>query len=400
MSQTMTDKLPDWLRKAARFNPDPLAAARALRPIIEAGADEGARLGFVPEPVMRAIAESGLFGLMVSRSLGGIEADAATYIDCIEELSYADGSTGWVMMANTQATARAGATLGPAAIQAIFHGDEGFVSAGQISSLGKAERVDGGYRVSGQFHFGSGSLNASWFFGAFILEKDGQPVPGPDGKRQMLFCSAPRDKVRLTGNWDVMGLSATGSYDFQFIDQVIPDDFVRQAQVDTARHGPIHTVGASIGHAAWSLGVARRAIDEIKHLAQSKRRFGRTTLIDQPLFQRDFAQHCAAVKACRAYVHQVFADWYAAAQAGEVSLEIRAEARMAACWITEICAKAGEFAYLAGGSDSLRNKDGGNTLQRCFRDLYAGTQHRHIDSNIMLECSQVILGVAPPELEL
>ena len=41
----------------------------------------------------------GIWGLKVPREFGGAEVDAHTYIDVIEELSYADGSTGWVVMA-------------------------------------------------------------------------------------------------------------------------------------------------------------------------------------------------------------------------------------------------------------------------------------------------------------
>jgi len=36
----MTNEMPASLRERPRSNPNPVAAARALRPIIEAGADE------------------------------------------------------------------------------------------------------------------------------------------------------------------------------------------------------------------------------------------------------------------------------------------------------------------------------------------------------------------------
>jgi alkylation response protein AidB-like acyl-CoA dehydrogenase len=399
MHDMLTDELPEWLRKAPRRCDDPLKAARALRPLIEASADEGARLGYVPDNVVRAIAEAGLFGLLVARDVGGMEVDAVTYIDVIEELSYADGSTGWVVMATGFSAGGASSALGPSAIEAIFGGDAGYIGAGQVSSLGKAERVEGGYRVSGDFHFGSGSRYASWFLGAFALQKDGQPVLTPEGKPQLILGFAPRHKVRLTGNWDVMGLSATGSYDFQFVDQIMPDDFTMDPK-RPRRRGPIDAIGVSIGHSAWALGAGMRALDEIKTVATRKRRFGRTTLIDQPVFQRDFAEHSAAMEAARAYIRSAFDTWHEAAKTGKPSLEVRAQARLAACWATQVAVKAGAFAYLASGSDGLRNNDGKNTLQRVFRDLHAGSQHRHIDINVMIEASSALLGVADPAVEL
>ncbi len=395
-----TDDLPEWLRMAPLHCDDPRAAARALRPLIEAHADEGARQGYVPGPVIQALAASGLWGLMTPRELGGDETDPATLIDVIEELSYADGSTGWVHMATIFAIANAGALLGPTAIKAMYGGGEGFICAGQISKLGRAERVDGGWRVSGEFQFGSGSLYASWLLGAFVVEKDGKPVLTAAGKPQMIFGFGPRRKVRLKGNWDTMGLVATGSYDFEFLDQVIPDDFVMNAPGRTRRGGALFDVGVSLGHVAWALGVGQRALDEIKDIATRKRRFGRTTLIDQPVFQRDYGMALASVEAARAAVHKVFADWYGAAQNGKPGLEVKAHARLISCWATDVAAKAGEFAYRAAGSDGLRNFGGANRLQRCFRDLYAGTQHRHIDGNVLIEASTALLGIADPALEL
>jgi alkylation response protein AidB-like acyl-CoA dehydrogenase len=399
MFDTAPDDLPAWLKTAPKACAEPLKLARDLRPIIQAGADEGARLAYVPDSVIRPLTEGGIWGLRVPREFGGAEVDARTYIDVIEELSYADGSTGWAIMA-AGFSAAAGVGLGDSAIQEIYYGDQGFVSAGQISSLGKAERVDGGYRVSGNFHFGSGSRYASWFLGAFAVQKDGKPVLTEAGRPQIVACIAPRRDIRLKGNWDVMGLAATGSYDFDFIDQVIPDDFVVGAPGRKPRGGPIHAIGVSIGHVAWALGVGKRALDEIHALAQRKKRFGRTTLIDQPVFQLEYGRNLAAMQAAKALVYKVFDDWFEAAKAGKPSLEVRAQARLASCWATEVALKAGQFAMFSAGSDGVRNEDGTNTLQRVFRDLTVGSTHRHIDGNILIEASQVALGVNDPNVEM
>src|ERR1039458_10859927 len=93
--------LPAWMKGAARFSADPLSKARSLRSLIEQNAAEGERLGRLTDKSARALCESGLLGLLVPRDLGGIEADPGLYVDVIEELSYADGSFGWVTMATT-----------------------------------------------------------------------------------------------------------------------------------------------------------------------------------------------------------------------------------------------------------------------------------------------------------
>ena len=401
IQKSTSNALPEWIHKAPRFTADPRKAARDLRPIVESGAAEGERLGYIPDSVLRPIIESGLFGILVTKELGGIEADAATYIDVIEELSYADGSTGWVVMATTFCIAGASIWLGPSAIKAMYESDEGYIAAGQIAPLGKAERVDGGYQVSGTFQFGSGSRLSSWLLGNFVLHKDGKPALTAEGKPQFIWAFGPRRNIRLKEDaWDVMGLAATASYDFEFVDQFIPDDFVMFPLRPSRRGGPFYEIGVSIGHVAWALGVGTRILDEIQALASRKRRENRQTLIDQPTFQRDFARARASMEAASAYVRSAFEDWFQAAHHGTPSLEVRAKARLASCWATEIAGQVGEFAFLASGSDGARNRGGDNVLQRCFRDLKVGCTHRHIDQNVMLEAASVLLGINDPNLVL
>jgi alkylation response protein AidB-like acyl-CoA dehydrogenase len=392
-------ELPDWIRKAERSCEDPRRTARELRPVIEAGAEEGARTARLAEDVVRALAASGLFGLRVARAFGGVEADPRTYVDVIAELSYADPSAGWALMAGGFTAGNMGVGLGPSAVEAIYGTDAGFMGAGQISTLGKAQALaGGGYRVSGLFHFGSGSQFASWFMGAFQIHEDGQPV-FKNGKPKVVTCCAPRRDIRLRGNWDVIGLAATGSYDFEFPEQEIAPDFVAGLPGRARRAGPIHAVGVSIGHGAWALGAGERILDEIKALAMSKRRFQRSTLIDQPAFQRDYGRHRAAMHAARALAYQVFDAWFEAAKLGPVPPEVRARARLAACWATEATLAAAQFAMFAAGSDGVRNRGGANVLQRVFRDIQAGCTHRHVDGNVLIEAAQADLGVVTDDVE-
>jgi len=392
---TVSNKLPAWLTGASRTCEDPIGVARGLRPIIEAGAAEGARRGYISDEVGQALASSGLWGLRLPRESGGMEAPPAAYIAVIEELSYADPSTGWAFMASSFAAGQA-VRLGPSAVQAIYGGDDGFIIAGQVSTLGRAEAVEGGYRVQGDFHFGSGSQFASWFLGAFALFSDGEPVLNDLGKQTIIVCFTSREKVRLKGNWDVMGLAATGSVDFEFIDQVIPLDFVMGVPGRPDNEAPTHKIGVSVGHTAWALGAGKRALDEIFHLAQRKQRFKRTTLIDQPVFQKQYGEHLAALLAARALTITVFDDWFEAAKRGKPSLEVRARARLAAAWATDVALKVGQFAMFSAGSDGVRNNHGENTIQRVYRDLQVGSTHRHVDGNILIEASQVALGVVDP----
>ena len=132
----------------------------------------------------------------------------------------------------------------------------------------------------------------------------------------------------------------------------------------------------------------------------AKQRFGRQTLIDQSTFQHDYAMHEAMLSAAIDNCHAAFSRHYDRAGKAIDDLELRAEYRLAACWAVEVAVKVAHFAYLAAGSDALRNVEGKNRLQRCFRDIHAGSQHRHTDHNVIGDTGRVLLGVAEPDLVL
>jgi len=71
-------------------------AALALEPTIRASAEQVERDGRLPDDLVRALSEAGIFRMLVPESLGGGEVDPVTYSDVLEILSRADGSTGAV----------------------------------------------------------------------------------------------------------------------------------------------------------------------------------------------------------------------------------------------------------------------------------------------------------------
>jgi alkylation response protein AidB-like acyl-CoA dehydrogenase len=396
-----SDPLPQWALAPARSTDDPVGAAREVGKVAELGAAESDRLGRMCDDTARALCASGLLGLLLPRELGGIEAHPLTYIDVIEQLSYADGSVGWVTMATNFAIAGATSWYGDELVDAMLSPDTSFAAAAHIAPNGRAERVDGGYRIQGQFHFGSGSQIAGWLMGAFPLHDGDEPVRTETGAPSLVYAFAPREKVFIDPTtWDVAGMRATASYDYRILEQVVPDDYVMVPPGVRRRGGPALDLGVSMGHVSCSLGVAMRILDELEDLARSKQRLGRVTLIDQPKFQYDLGMHRGALAAARASTRSAFSDWYAEAEANfTASLETRARARLAACWGTKIASDIAEFAYVAAGTNALRN-DAGNRIQRCFLDIEATAVHRHVEDNVLLETVQVHLGINDPALYL
>src|ERR1700716_3916316 len=99
-----------------------VARARELGPFFEARAQANEDAGVLTDEVVAAVERAGFFGLWVPRSLGGSEHDAVQGLEVIEELSRADASLGWVVMAAALAIATGAAYLEDEAVTQLFPG--------------------------------------------------------------------------------------------------------------------------------------------------------------------------------------------------------------------------------------------------------------------------------------
>ncbi len=374
-----------------------LTRAEGLAELIGREADRSESDATLSPVVVDALHESGLFGLMVPKELGGEEADLPTVLAVYEAVSRADGSTGWTLLANATTSAFAGAYTGPGAVEAMFDGARTPVAAGQFSPRGTAVR-DGagdGFTVSGKYSFGSGSAHAAWIGGGALELRDGEFVPGPSGMPVIRAYFVPRDRVNFLGNWDVMGLSGTGSYDYEVPEQTVEEDFTFDlVNAEARRGGPVYRLGVlgltAAGHAAFALGVGRRGMEELTRIVQTKHRLGADPLRDQQLFRHDYAIHDAALHAARAFVYESFATVQDVLEAGDDPTVVqRQRLRQATTYATRVATDAVRFAYTAAGTDALRP----GVLQRCFRDLHAATQHLVVDNNTLTETTRVLLGL-------
>ncbi|MBW2313331.1 MAG: acyl-CoA dehydrogenase family protein [Deltaproteobacteria bacterium] len=377
-------------------NPAALERVRAIAGLVEAGAEQAEAERTLPEKTVAAMKEAGVFRLFQPREVGGEEADFTTQILVAEELSRADGSTGWNSIANGPSGGFAAAYLGDEAIEQLFGDGKERCFGGQFAPNGQGEAVDGGFRVTGNWHFGSGIGHSEFVMGGFMPLFDGQPKILETGLPDMRVACIPREEITITDGWNVMGLCGTGSYDYE-----CQDVFVREAFTyplftkDAQRGGAMYRLGimptVCAGHAAWALGVGRRALDEVNALARGHTRMGMdATLANRPTFQKDYIRAENRLRAARLLVLDIYAEVLEVAESGrDLTLEERARMRSAATYATEAAKDAVDFAHLGAGTAAVRN---GNVIERCFRDMHTGTQHAFINEDTYLQSSEVLLG--------
>src|SRR6267154_1139665 len=143
-----------------RTSPDPVVRARELGAEISAAADEIERTRRIPEALLGRLHDSRLFRMLLPRSAGGDETDPAVYVAAIEELARHDASIGWIAFVANSAALIA-SHLEPAVNRAVFADPRSTIAWGPPNAS-RARAVDGGYRVTGRWDFGSGCRQARW----------------------------------------------------------------------------------------------------------------------------------------------------------------------------------------------------------------------------------------------
>src|SRR5215475_5945735 len=148
-------------------------AAAALGPAIRGYQDEIEREQRLPKALVEQFHAAGFYSLVIPRSLGGLQLDPLTYMRVVELLAEAAGSVGW-NLANNSIVQLVTLGLPDEGVREIFaHGPDTVVAGTAVMGGGRAVPVDGGYRVTGRWPFGTGSQESAWMLGSFqILDGD------------------------------------------------------------------------------------------------------------------------------------------------------------------------------------------------------------------------------------
>ena len=372
--------------------------ARALRDLFAAQGEANEAAGALCDTTLSALHDNGFFSMFVPASLGGAEVTPTEALETIEALCGADASTGWVVMASQLATGAAGAFLPETSVRGLFRGPgDHAVIAGQGAANGRAQVVPGGYRLSGKWSYGSGLKHATHIHtGAWVFEGDRQRLaPGASNPERRIFI-VPKGEAELGDNWDVIGLRATGSVDYVLDDVFVPDDRTHDpAETASTRGGSFYRIGqlgmGTIGHTAFALGVARRALDEIRALAVDKPVRPGVTLSDGESFQEAYATAEGQLRAARAFVFEAWRDVEAGIAQGQRMTQRQITLiRLALTNVTQVGVEVCHFAMRASGGAGLR----AGALQRFVRDMTAGAQHLLVSAMIHRQCGVELLGRA------
>jgi 3-hydroxy-9,10-secoandrosta-1,3,5(10)-triene-9,17-dione monooxygenase len=165
------------------------------------------------DAVIKALEETGVFKSLVPKRYGGYELDTQSMIDIGIAVSEACTSTGWVTTFYIEHNWMLAQF--PKETQDEIFGTQPYILApASISPNGKAERVDGGFKITGRWAWGTGVMHADWVFLNGIVQGD-RPEP-------RLFI-VPISDITVEDTWYCSGMQGTGSNDMVVTDLFVPE---------------------------------------------------------------------------------------------------------------------------------------------------------------------------------
>ncbi|HTK62434.1 MAG TPA: acyl-CoA dehydrogenase family protein [Pseudonocardia sp.] len=371
-----------------------LERARALAPLISSEAATIERDASVSKAVVDALVEQELFWCLIPTDLGGGGLRMTDAIRVGEEISRADGSTGWAFMATGFSTAVIAGFLEQDVAREYFLGGRKEIIAGQLLPRHPGLKVDGGYRLDAGWSFASGSDFATIIGAGFLVADQNGLVLDEAGNPQARIAIVPKEQVEFLGNWDVWGLVGTGSYDYALRELFVPERHTMETLSTTPTHpDSVFTLGAlaigSCAHAANALGLGTRALQEVVTICGGKMRPNYTTPVgESEMFKLEFAKAEASLQAARRYLYHVVDDAQDAGADGTQTPEHIARITQAVTWTQGVATEVVSFAHRWGGSYSIKAD---SALGRCMRDASIATQHVLVDPINLVRAADAIM---------
>jgi alkylation response protein AidB-like acyl-CoA dehydrogenase len=256
-----------------------------------------------------------------------------------------------------------------------------------LLSTCQAERVDGGYRLTGRKQFGSNGPAWSWL-GAHAID-----VAAPGGPQIVhAFVDRHSEGVTVVETWDTLGMRPTQSHDTVLDGVFVPD--ARIGRVVPAGDGnDLFLVGMSIWPlslmAAVYLGIADRALELAVGGARRKTSMAieRGAYAYNPFVQHQVAEMYLELDAASATLHRFVTDWVAGTDHGDgwtpMVYSVKWRAVEAAKRVVDVA-----LDVVGGGGMFV-----GNELERLYRDVRCGGFHPGNDALTHELVGKALLGI-------
>ena len=376
-----------------------VAAALDLAGPIAASAETFERERRVSDSMIEQLSDAGFFRSLVPREYGGDEVDPLVVHDALGILGAADSSTAWVAMIILANPLFFGNAVSGTVWSETYGRDPDLRSAGTVAPAGKAVAVDGGYRVTGRWGYGSGSEHCSHLISGCVIHDGDSPRIGPDGNPEMrCILHTTGDCTILKDSWDTTGLRASGSFDYTVEDLYVPEEwtFMLGASVNPLRNPMYGFRGLPFCLlSGLVLGMADSALRFVRELAQTKRR-GPLAMREDPGVQMRIAEAEVLHGGARAFVRECTQDILDTLHAGAgLTSEQRGRYRLATSNSVDSATRIIDMMYKVAGGAAINR---GVPMERLFRDIHTAQTHIQVNDLTYIKSARLLLGLDPEDI--
>jgi len=384
---------------------DYLGEVERLSPLMESMSAEIEAAAQLPDKLADALLEAGLYRMLLPTELAGGQVEPQVFVDVLERIARVDASTAWCI-GQTSCCSMSASVLHSEIGAKIFLDPRGVMAWGP--GKGRADIVEGGFRVSGDWSFASGCRQASWVGGLSTLYRDGQEVLDPaTGKPVIKIMLFPVEQVAMRKSWNVIGLKGTGSDSYSVKDVFVPERhcLIQDDARERHNHSPLYSVTSrnmyAMGFSAIALGIASAMLEQFIAIAVSKTPKGlQSPLKQSAVIQAGVAQARASLESSRVYMATTIDRvWSGLKTSGApaMSLDDRVALRLAASHAIRQSYQVADFAFHAAGASVVYT---GDAMERRFRDIVTLRQHIQGRDDLFEICGQHMLGDVPDFLSV
>jgi len=367
-------------------------SARKVRELAAAKGDE-------TESVLTEMIQGKLFSIVAPQSHNGLEMDIDVLLDAAREVGRGCGSTAWVL--SLLGTHNWMGGLFPAETQQELFGDKGYLLApATFAPSGTMRACEGGFRVSGQWKFGSGVMHSDWVMVSALEEDDQANMVG------MRCIALPIGDVTVKDTWHTSGMRGTGSNDIVIDNAFVParrtipffDLLEGTTEGGKLSANPVYRLPLipylAFTAAAPALGMGRGAVDAFGAYLKERVFMTGDAQKDKPAAQMRLAEANNEVSAAEALVEKGVRDMLGKVKSGEgFTLEDRVRYRSEACYAATLVKRAiDRLCEAAGARAQFQN----HPLQRFQRDINTLRGHVVFDLDTTMEMQgRVLIGMPP-----
>ena len=357
-----------------------LRSIRGLLPMIAERADKVDESRRVSEQVIRELGDAGMFKMLQPRRYGGTESNPVHFYEVVRAVSGVCGSTGWLASVLGVHPWHL-ALFDDRAQSDVWGHDDSVLVSSAYAPVGRLVPVEGGYRLTGDWHFSSGCEHASWaLLGAMVVGTEGRPV-------DFMTALVPRSDYRIHDVWDVVGMRGTASNEISAEEVFVPDYRIKRNYETAQLRGPGQKVNRgplyrlpfatlfTTAVAAPGVGVVAGCYERYLTFMRERVRLslGGGRFVDDQFAQVAVARASSEIDAAILQMDRNVRELWELAEAGdELPMGLRLRVRRDQVRATERALDAIDLLFKTAGGSSLSR---GNAIERSWRDAHAGSVH-------------------------